>query len=302
MGFFMLSSLPRGCPQDKLNLQGQTVETMLAANLGLISEVPDVELSELTRVAAAIQKQITRDFAPIWNLDAGITAFGRVEDIPVDYWIVTLCYSVPEGSGGHRDADGRPAAFVEWTDNWSLTASHEVLEMLADPWGKRLVAGPSIKPGQGRVEYLIEVSDPCQSMDCAYAVNGETMSDFYTPRFFDPVVADGVRYSFSGKITEPRQVLKGGYLSWFDSATQHWWQAQWYDGANPNFVDCGELLPEMSFRAQIDARSRRTAKKPLTSAHAKRLQQAKQSARNAAECRGKRFSKYLQSFKKRDEV
>ena len=40
------------------------------------------------------------------------------------------------------------------------------------------------------------------------------MSDFYTPRFFDPLVAPGVRYSFTGALTEPRQVLRGGYLSW----------------------------------------------------------------------------------------
>ena len=228
---------------------------MLTNNLALISQVPDVELPELSRIAAALQKQITRDFTPLWNVSGNIGAFGRIEDVPVDYWTVSLCYSVPEGSGGHRDADGRPAAFVEWTDGWSLSASHEVLEMLVDPWGKRLVAGPSIKPGQGRVEYLVEVSDPCQSAACAYTVNGEVVSDFYTPHYFDPVTSKGVRYSFSGKVTRPRQILKGGYLSWFEASSGHWWQAQWYSGSKPAFVDCGKLLPDMSFRAQIDAKT-----------------------------------------------
>lgn len=269
---------------------------MLAANLALVSEVPDVELSELNRVAAAIQKQIIRDFAPIWNLEAGITAFARPQEVPVDYWIVTLCYSVPDGSGGHRDADGRPAAFVEWTDDWSLTASHEVLEMLADPWGKRLVAGPSLKPDQGRVEYLVEVADPCQSPDYAYTVNGEMVSDFYTPQFFDPVAADGVRYSFSGKITGPRQILPGGYISWFDSASQHWWQQQWYDGTKPNFVDCGELSPEMSFRAQIDARMLKFRRNNPTRSHQRRFKIAKHTAYEAAKCRAKRFDHYLNSL------
>jgi hypothetical protein len=42
------------------------------------------------------------------------------------------------------------------------------------------------------------------------------VSDFYTPNFFDPAAATGVRYSFSGKITRPRQILDNGYISWVD--------------------------------------------------------------------------------------
>jgi hypothetical protein len=270
---------------------------MLAANLALVSQVPDVELADLSRVAAAVQKQIIRDFGPIWNIEAGITAFGGVEDVPVDYWIVCLCYSVPSGNGGHRDCDGRPAAFVEWTDDWSLSASHEVLEMLVDPWGKRLVAGPSIKPDQGRVEYLVEVSDPCQSLEFAYTINGEVVSDFYTPRYFDPVISSGVRYSYSGKVTEPRQVLKGGYLSWFDSVGRRWWQSQWYQGAKPSFVDCGELSPDLSYRAQIDSRTKR---RPLRAApiERKRLDRMKRTAEEAAAHRGERFKRYVDSLSK----
>ena len=90
---------------------------MLPLNVALVSEVPDVEISELNRIGAAIQKQITRDFGPIWNIQANLSAFARLEDVPVDYWIATLCYGIPEGSGGHSDADGPPAAFIDWTDN-----------------------------------------------------------------------------------------------------------------------------------------------------------------------------------------
>ena len=45
-------------------------------------------------------------------------------------------------------------------------------------------------------------------------MNGVLVSDFYTPHYFDPMKAPGVRYSFTGKITGPRVVLRGGYLSW----------------------------------------------------------------------------------------
>jgi hypothetical protein len=267
---------------------------MLSLNVALVSEVPDVEISELNRIGAAIQKQITRDFGPIWNIQANLSAFARLEDVPVDYWIATLCYGIPEGSGGHSDADGRPAAFIEWTDNWSLTASHEILEMLADPWGKRLIAGPSVKPDQGRVEYLVEVCDPCQSSECAYTVNGEIVSDFYTPNFFDPVSAEGVRYSFSGKITAPRGVLRGGYLSWRDE-NRHWWQSQWFKGQEPNFIQFGTIVPNSNFRAQIDSVTKEA--KPTRGRMRPRLRIANLTAGEAAKIRAERARRYVATNK-----
>ena len=74
----------------------------------------------------------------------------------------------------------------------------------------------------------------------SYSVNGVLVSDFYTPNYFDPVKAPGVRYSFTGALTEPRQVLPGGYLSWQDTATGHWWQEIWF-GDQPQFRDLGKI-------------------------------------------------------------
>jgi hypothetical protein len=146
-----------------------------------------------------------------------------------------------EGAAGiHLDDQGQPFALVQYSPSWSLTTSHEVLEMLADPFGNTLRAADAIKPDQGRVEYLVEVCDPSEAYEFGYTVNGITVSDFYTPNFFDPVTAPGVRYSFTGAITEPRQVLKDGYLSWHDPVSDHWWQ-QRYFGGKRTFHDLGVL-------------------------------------------------------------
>jgi hypothetical protein len=67
------------------------------------------------------------------------------------------------------------------------------------------------------------------------------VSDFYTPNFFDGKAAPGVRYSFTGAITKPRQVLPGGYLSWHEPHSGHWWQQTWFSGSKPKFVDLGQL-------------------------------------------------------------
>ncbi|MBD0319925.1 MAG: hypothetical protein ICV87_06315 [Gemmatimonadetes bacterium] len=223
--------------------------------VALVSEVGQISASELSRVAAALQKQAARDFAPIWEVQATVDAFARLEDVPLGYWpmIVMKDIGVDGAAGIHLDKDGQPFALIEYSNRWALTASHENLEMLADPFGNRVVAGPSLHPNQGRVEYLVEVCDPSEDMEFGYTVNGVLVSDFYTPAYFDPVASAGVRYSFTGAITQPREVLKGGYISWHEPVSDHWWQKTFF-GDQPTFRDLGRLTSFAgSIRATIDA-------------------------------------------------
>jgi hypothetical protein len=229
---------------------------MLNKHIGLVAETDQITHSELTRVAAALQKQVTRDFGPIWEVRADVSAFAKLEDVPTDYWsvIVQSDIDTPGAAGVHQDRDGQPFALVQYSNDWSLTASHETLEMLCDPFGQRLVAGQSPKPRQGRVNFLIEVCDPSEDRPFAYTVNGVTVSDFYTPNFFDPVTARGVRYSFTGAITKPRTILKGGYLSWGVPETNEWFQMIWIDTPKPQFRNLGVLNEKLtgSLRSTID--------------------------------------------------
>lgn len=222
--------------------------------LALVSETNALGVSELTRVSAALQKQVLRDLAPIWEISASVDAFADLEDVPTGYWpvIVRDDIGVPGAAGIHLDQDGQPFALVQYSNRWTLTASHEVLEMLVDPLGDKLTPSQSIKPDQGRVEYLVEVCDPSEDFDYSYTVNGIRMSDFYTPAFFDPVPAASVRYSFTDAVKAPKQVLAGGYLSWLDPVTSHWWQQKFF-GPEPVFVDLGPLtFSAESFRTRID--------------------------------------------------
>ena len=208
---------------------------MLMRHVALVSEESKIKMRELSGVAAALQKQATRDLAPIWQLEATVTAFEKLEDLPLDYWPVIVKDDIgdPQAAGYHEDKNGQPFALVQYSKGWTLTASHEVVEMLVDPFGRRLVAGQSPVQKQGRVRFLVEVCDPSEAEAYAYRVNGIQVSDFYTPHFFDPVKSAGVRYSFTNAITEPKQVLKGGYLSWYDSETKTWWQRSWF-GTKPS--------------------------------------------------------------------
>ena len=88
-----------------------------------------------TRVAAALSKQASRDFGPIWKVAATVDAFTSLEDVPADYWPVIVQRDVEDAAGFHDDENGQPFAVVEYGPGWSVTASHEVVEMLADPFG-----------------------------------------------------------------------------------------------------------------------------------------------------------------------
>lgn len=230
---------------------------MLSKHVGLVSETDQISASDLTRVAAALQKQVTRDFGPMWSVQADVSAFAKLEDVPTDYWPVIVQDDIKTSgaAGVHEDKDGQPFALVQFSNDWSLTASHETLEMLCDPFGQRLVAGQSPKPRQGRVNFLVEVCDPSEDRPFAYTVNGVMVSDFYTPNFFDPVEAPGVRYSFTGSISKPRTILKGGYISWGVPETDEWFQMIWFDTPKPTFRSLGVLSGKLtgSLRSTIDS-------------------------------------------------
>ena len=79
-------------------------------------------------------------------------------------------------------------------------------------------------------------------------------SDFITPHFYDPVTTAGTRYSFTGAIKAPRQILKGGYISWINLQTNEWQQLLWVDPSKPPIInDLGPASAGMSLRIWVDS-------------------------------------------------
>jgi hypothetical protein len=224
-------------------------------HLALVVEAPEVSSRAALEITAALQRQLTRDVAPIWEVHATIDAFAALEHVPPGYWpiIVGDHWAGVEAVGMHIDLDGQPFAIVEASPSWSLIASHEAIEMVTDPWGNRVVPGGSPMQGQGLVDVLVEVCDPVGGPSCAYTVNGYLVSDFVTPSYYDPIAASGVRYSFTGSVDGPRQVQEGGYLSWRDPATGEWWQCDRVQRSELSFRRLGPLDDDgRPIREQID--------------------------------------------------
>jgi hypothetical protein len=224
----------------------------------------DEAINDLTRVTAALQIQVTRDFAPIWGVSANVTPFLSLNHVPVGYMALVLAARPPIKSHGvHYAAGGRPFALVKYEDlkhpgNWSVTASHELLEMLCDPWGNRVVSGRAIAAeGESKlqqVEYLLEVCDPCQAS--TYLIDGVLVSDFVTPDYYSPSATVGLRYSFTGNVEEPRTVLKGGYITWRVPATEEIWQQHGPldDPHKPERLRGLSPLSVLSLRESVDSK------------------------------------------------
>ncbi len=136
--------------------------------------------------------------------------------------------------------------------------------MLCDAAGNRLQVSEAIRisgndivddPNGGRYEYLVEVCDPCEGNEFAYQIDGYLMSDFITPHFYDLHQTPGTRYSFTGAVTRPRQILKGGYISYVNESTSDIEQILWVEPGAPQRKVLGTATGS-SLRAFVETKTR----------------------------------------------
>src|SRR5207249_747036 len=151
-------------------------------HIAVINQSQQLSRGAVEKAVAAVQKQVTGDFGPVWGVTATVALFSTLAVMPSGSWPVAIRDEIGINEpGAHTSTDGqKPFALVLFTGStWTITLSHEVLELLVDPFGTTRFTGPSVREGDGDVEYLAEICDPCQSDDCSYLVNGDQrVSDF----------------------------------------------------------------------------------------------------------------------------
>src|SRR5262245_16316521 len=117
-------------------------QSATTTQISVINESTLLTDSDVIPVVAALQQQVLNDFRPIWGLDAELTVIPQGTPPPIGtWWLVLLDDSDQAGALGYHDLtpDGLPIGKVfagsdlKFGMSWSVTASHELLEMLADP-------------------------------------------------------------------------------------------------------------------------------------------------------------------------
>jgi hypothetical protein len=229
---------------------------MDSPHIALVSEVPDHPVWDLMAVGAAVQRQLNDHVQPAWGKTGSIDVFTSLERVPPDYWpvVVRATFDIPP-LGIHLDARGTPYALVKHSISYSLTVSHEVVEMVVDPEGTQTWSAPSLlNPGKD-ADYLLEVCDPSESAEYAYEIDGILVSDFYLRAYLDREPTSGTRYSFGGHLTRPREVLKDGYLTWREECGT-WYQLREFGEHAGEPFKLGRLPDNgKSLRAKVDHRT-----------------------------------------------
>jgi hypothetical protein len=237
---------------------------MSLLQVGLVDKTGEINSQLMEATASALNIQVTRDLPQFWNVQASVRYLSSPDKIPAGVWPVFLVKTLPPDEGGfHMDKHNQPYAEViasPHSDEWTIDASHETVEMLVDPYANRLqnstsieVDGEKIEDGTGEFAYLVEACDPCEADKYTYAIQGIAVSDFLTPHFYDPIVTPGTRYSFTGAIKAPRQILPGGYITWVNQEADEVQQLLWVDPSKPPVIQSlGAVPPNLSLREWVD--------------------------------------------------
>jgi hypothetical protein len=160
---------------------------------------------------AAMQVFVDKHVAPVWGTPAKlIKSKGFVKDA---WAMVFLDDADQPGALAYHDLtpDGLPQSkvFVKTTlenkDLVSVSASHELVEMLVDPAINLMSTGPDPK-----LIYAYESADPVEAL--SFPVRGIPMTDFVYPAYFETFHKPGsVRFDYLNKVKKPFQILSGGY-------------------------------------------------------------------------------------------
>lgn len=196
-----------------------------------------VKDSEILFAIRAINRQINEDFLPYWSFGASLRLEGSTEEIPNKEHpedmrgdaIIYICDKVDtkEALGYHdQNFNGIPYGFVftrlarQLREDWSVTLSHEALEITGDPATNLLVMGPH--PDQLEHRNVFHAFEMCDAVQAeSYEIDGVVVSNFVLPMYFTPGNDikgrnDFLGYEYRKKTLDSFGVNHGGYIGFFD--------------------------------------------------------------------------------------
>lgn len=166
---------------------------------------------DLDALIAAMQVFVDHYVAPVWATPAKLV---KSTGFLKGAWaMVFLDDADQQGALAYHDLtpDGLPESkvFVKTTldnhDLVSVSASHELVEMLVDPAINLMTTGPDPK-----VIYAYESADPVEAL--SFPVNRIQMTDFVFPAYFEAFhKAGSAQFDQMKKVRKPFQILAGGY-------------------------------------------------------------------------------------------
>jgi hypothetical protein len=169
-----------------------------------------VEFNKLIRI---LQEFVDKHYSPVWKTPC--TLVHSTGKVPKGHWALVFVDDLKraDAEGWHDlTPDGLPLAkvFVKVTlkdkDKVSVTASHELAEMLVDPGIQLGAEGPR------STWYAYETADAVE--DQFFKIDGVPMTNFVYPAWFESFhEPNATTFDHMGLCTHPFQILQGGYMS-----------------------------------------------------------------------------------------
>jgi hypothetical protein len=190
--------------------------------------------ARLQKAIRAVNRQLKEDFEPYWGFGAQLRLEGKTgrkksfdaTDMRGDAILYVRQRVRASQDAGYHDKhySGIPYGFVyldlavALDESWTITLSHEALELVGDPSANLLVQGPH--PTEKRqVFHWFEMCDAVQ--DECYEIDGEQVSNFVLPLYFTASTERGSRNDFLGTMKHGESLKSfganpGGYVGFFD--------------------------------------------------------------------------------------
>jgi len=196
---------------------------------GAVADAP------LLRAIRAVNRQLREDFEPYWGFGAELRLEGKTgrskrfdaADMRGDAVLYFRSVARINDAEGFHEAhfSGIPYGFVflevsqALKEDWTITLSHEALEIVADPEANLLVQGPHPVKANREVFHWFEMCDAVQSEN--YSIDEVRVSNFVLPLYFTASAERGGRNDFlgtkaRGKTLRSFGVNPGGYIGYFD--------------------------------------------------------------------------------------
>ena len=180
----------------------------------------------------AVNRQVLEDFVPIWGYGRQLQLHAvdfqpanpdtlAPQKVPADSAMYLVDEASLPGALGFHDLNTRDVpvgfVFVLNPNDWTVTLSHEVLELILDPTVNLFVPGPDPRNAQNTVLHTYEACDAVERL--SYAIDEIAVSDFLTPSYFTIGEAPGTRNDFLGVGVPSFGVTPHSHIAFFDLST-----------------------------------------------------------------------------------
>ena len=183
--------------------------------IALINHSTLADAAEVRRCLAALQTQVTRDFASTWGISARLRAADQPAADEEPLFLFDDLDQADALGPQHRGIGTRPCGFVflhpcrAAGEPWQAAASHELLELLADPLVNLSAEGVF----QGKPAWFaLEVCDPVAGDE--YEIDDVPVANFVLPSWFWPgSLPDETLVDFLGRLADPFTLSPGGHAT-----------------------------------------------------------------------------------------